>query len=60
MAEALDSGLSVSDLTFIRGSVYKARDLSSVCPDYITLPSYLSYRRQAGLCQQLLYPVLQH
>ncbi|MDD6160667.1 MAG: YgiQ family radical SAM protein, partial [Oscillospiraceae bacterium] len=39
VAEALDSGLAVSDITFVRGSVYKAADLDSVY-DYELLPSY--------------------
>ena len=39
IADALDSGLSVRDLTFIRGTVYKARSLADVY-DYTLLPSY--------------------
>ena len=39
IADALDSGLSVQDLTFIRGTVYKARSLADVY-DYTLLPSY--------------------
>ena len=39
VAEALDSGLSVSDITYIRGSVYKTRSLESVY-DALTLPSW--------------------
>ena len=39
IADALDSGLSVRDLTFIRGTVYKARSLENVY-DYTLLPSY--------------------
>jgi uncharacterized radical SAM protein YgiQ len=39
VAEALDSGLPVSALTYIRGSVYKTRDLSGVY-DALTLPSW--------------------
>ena len=39
IADALDSGLSVRDLTFIRGTVYKARSLEDVY-DYTLLPSY--------------------
>lgn len=39
MADALNSGIDIKDLTFIRGSVYKTKDLSSVY-DYIMLPSY--------------------
>ena len=38
-ADALSSGLSVSDLTFINGSVYKTRDVSSVSGG-IRLPDY--------------------
>lgn len=39
IADALASGLSVSDLTFIAGTVYRARDLSTTV-DPIMLPSY--------------------
>ena len=39
IADALDSGLSVSDLSFIRGTVYRARSLENVY-DYQLLPSY--------------------
>ncbi|MBQ9268812.1 MAG: YgiQ family radical SAM protein [Oscillospiraceae bacterium] len=39
IADALDSGLSVRDLTFIRGTVYKARSLEDVY-DYTLLPAY--------------------
>lgn len=39
IAEALDSGLSIEDITFIDGTVYQASSLSSVY-DAVTLPSY--------------------
>ena len=39
IADALDSGLQVSDLTYIRGTVYKTRELDSVY-DGIVLPEY--------------------
>ncbi len=39
IADALNAGISVRDLTFIDGTVYKTRDLDSVY-DYIRLPSY--------------------
>jgi len=39
IAEALDSGLDVKDITFIDGTVYKTKDLSSVY-DAVTLPSF--------------------
>lgn len=38
-ADALDSGIDIKDITFIRGSVFKTKDLSAVY-DYIMLPSY--------------------
>ena len=38
-ADALDSGLSAADLTFLRGTVYRARALDSVT-DYVLLPDY--------------------
>ncbi len=41
VAEALDSGLSISDLTFIAGTVYKTSDVSSVY-EGIRLPSFLA------------------
>lgn len=39
MAEALDSGISVGDLTFLRGSVYKTNTLESIM-DPVVLPEY--------------------
>ncbi|MBP5653149.1 MAG: YgiQ family radical SAM protein [Lachnospiraceae bacterium] len=39
IADALASGIDISDLTFVRGTVYKTRDVSSV-NDGIMLPDY--------------------
>ena len=39
VADALKSGLSIHDLTFIDGTVYKAKDLDSVY-DYLLLPRW--------------------
>ncbi len=39
IAEALDSGIAVKDITFIRGTVYRTKDISGIC-NGITLPSY--------------------
>ena len=39
IAEALDSGIDVQDITFINGTVYKAKSLESVY-DAVALPSY--------------------
>lgn len=42
LAEALDSGLDVKDITFVPGTVYKTRDVSSVIEDLggIMLPDF--------------------
>ena len=39
IADALDSGLNIGDITFVPGTVYKTRDVSGVY-EGITLPSY--------------------
>ena len=39
MADALDSGIPIQELTFLRGSVYKTKDISRAV-DYIMLPKY--------------------
>ena len=39
IADALESGLPISEITFIEGTVYKTKDLSRVY-DYIHLPAY--------------------
>lgn len=40
LAEALDSGLDIHDLTYIRGTVYKTKTLENIYDEYIILPSY--------------------
>lgn len=44
MADALDSGLSIEDVTFIPGTVYKTRDIESVY-DGIMLPDFASMQK---------------
>ena len=39
IADALDSGIAVDDITFIRGTAYHGKDLNGIY-DYIELPSY--------------------
>ena len=39
IAEALDSGIAVKDITFISGTVYKTKDIGGIY-DSVTLPSY--------------------
>lgn len=39
IADALDAGIDIKDITFIDGTVYKTRDIENVY-DYLLLPSY--------------------
>ncbi len=39
IADALDSGIDIKDITFVKGTVYKTKNLDSVY-DHILLPSY--------------------
>lgn len=43
IAEALESGIDIKDITFIQGTVYKVKNLDSVY-DAITLPSFEELR----------------
>ncbi len=40
IADALDSGIAIEDITFIKGIVYKAKSLENIYDDYIELPDY--------------------
>lgn len=40
IAEALDSGIDVKDITFVRGTCYRTKDISCVPEDSIILPDY--------------------
>lgn len=40
IADALNSGIPVDEITFIPGTVYKAKSLDSLSGDYLLLPSY--------------------
>ena len=44
IADALDIGLAVQDLTFIRGTVYRTKTLENI-PEYLLLPSYEAVER---------------
>lgn len=39
VAEALDSGLTIDEITYVKGTVYKTKEIDRVY-DYIMLPSY--------------------
>ena len=66
IADALDSGLSVGDLTFIPGTVYRTRDTTHVV-DPVVLPTFeeleadrLAYARSFGTQIKNLNPFLAH
>ena len=40
IAEALDSGIDVKDITYVRGTCYRTKDISGVPEDSIILPDY--------------------
>ncbi len=40
LAEALDSGIDVKDITYVRGTVFKCRDPEELGGDHILLPSW--------------------
>lgn len=44
IAQALDSGLAVSDITFVDGTVYKAKSLASVY-DAVVLPDFAALQK---------------
>ena len=45
IAEALDSGIGVRDITYVRGTCYRTKDISGVPEDAIILPDYDSLTR---------------
>lgn len=54
IAEGLESGIAVSDLTFIDGTVYKAKSLDSVY-DCIRLPSFDELKADKGKYAKSFY-----
>jgi len=40
IADALNSGIEVKDITFIKGTVYKTKSTENIYEDYIELPSF--------------------
>ena len=44
VADALNSGLAVQDICYIRGTVWKSKTLDMIVDDYILLPSYKQVR----------------
>ncbi len=40
LAESLESGIPVNEITYVRGTVYKTKNLSNIYDEYILLPEY--------------------
>jgi len=40
LAENLDSGIPINEITYVRGTVYKTKKLDRIYDDYILLPEY--------------------
>lgn len=40
LAEALDSGMDVKDITYVRGTVVKTKNIDHLYEDYVILPTY--------------------
>ena len=40
IADALNSGIEAKDITFVKGTVYKSRDLEHLYDETVTLPTY--------------------
>ncbi len=40
LAESLDSGIPVNEITYVRGTVYKTKNINHIYDDYILLPEY--------------------
>jgi len=40
LAQALESGININDITFVKGTVYKTKTLENIYDDYIVLPCY--------------------
>lgn len=54
LAEALNAGIAVSDITYVDGTVYRTKDISSVV-DYIELPSYESMKEDKRIYARSFY-----
>ena len=48
IAEALESGLKVADITFVRGTVFKTKDVSNLY-DYTVLPTFTTIKEATAL-----------
>lgn len=44
IADTLNAGIDVKDITFIKGTVYKTKDISGIC-DALTLPDFESLKQ---------------
>lgn len=40
IAEALDAGIDIKDITYVRGTVYRTDSIEGICDEYIELPEF--------------------
>ena len=60
MADGLNSGLAIEDMTYIDGTVYRTRALDDSLPTLI-LPDFRSApEKPQAICRKLSYPVPQY
>ncbi len=55
IAEALDSGMDVKDITYVRGTVFKLHNLEDLIGEYERLPSYPEILEDKKVCAQSYY-----
>lgn len=59
IADALNAGIAVEDLTFIRGTVYRSRSLEHL-ENPLILPSYEEVCQKTEICGKLCAPISEY
>ncbi|SDB09493.1 YgiQ family radical SAM protein [Eubacterium oxidoreducens] len=60
IAEALDAGVPIEQITYIRGTVYKTRDLKNTLEDKILLPTYEEMQQDKQMYAKSFYKQYQN
>lgn len=56
LADSLNSGINVKDITYVNGTCYKAKSLEHIYEEYIELPDYKEVSRDKDkYCESFLY-----
>lgn len=60
IADALNAGIPISQITWIEGTAFRSHDLEGVMDGYVSLPSFeMHARRKAEICRKLPFAVSQ-